>query len=76
MREAVYQVLLYKSCKKDLHNATEKHLQQSPNLMTKQDNSLMTEKLLQHMLLAQDTEEEKDLLIERRTALVVLRVQN
>ena len=28
------------------------------------------------MLLAQDAEEEKDLLIERRTALVVLRVQN
>ena len=36
----------------------------------------MTEQLLQHMLLAQDAEEEKDLLIERRTALVVLRVQN
>lgn len=35
----------------------------------------MTERLLRHMLLAQDTEEENDLLIERRSALVVLRIQ-
>ena len=47
-----------------------------PNLTSTKDNSLETEKLLQHMLLAQDTEEEAELLIERRTALVVLRVTN
>ena len=76
LRESIYQVLIYKSCKKDLHSATEKYIQQSPALTAKQDNSLLTEHLLQHMLLAQDTEEEKDLLYERRNALVVLRVQN
>ena len=76
LRESTYQTLLYKSCKKDLHTATEKYLQMQPNLTSTKDNSLETEKLLQHMLLAQDTEEEAELLIERRTALVVLRVTN
>lgn len=76
MRESTYQILLYKSCKKDLHTATEKYIQTIPSLTTMQDNSIMTEKLLMHMKLAQDTDKEADLLIERRTALVVLRVQN
>jgi len=40
------------------------------------DNSLITAQLLHHMKLAQDTEEEAELLQERRSALVVLRVQN
>ena len=74
MRESVYQVLIYKSCKKDLHSATEKYIKQSPALTSKLDNMMLTEQLKQHMLLAQDTEEEKDLLYERRNALVVLRV--
>ena len=30
MRECVYQILLYKSCKKDLHAATELYLQSVP----------------------------------------------
>ena len=74
MRESTYQILLYKSCKKDLHSATEKYIQTIPSLTQMKDNSIMTEQLLMHMKLAQDTENEADLLIERRTALVVLRV--
>ena len=76
LRESVYQVLIYKSCKRDIHERTEKYIQQSPSLTSKQDNSILTEQLLQHMLLAQDAEQEKDLVYERRNALVVLRVQN
>ena len=46
LRESIYQVLIYKSCKKDLHGATEKFIQQSPALTSKQDNSLLTNQLL------------------------------
>ena len=76
LRESTYQVLLYKSCKKDLHTATEKYIQTIPSLTTMKNNALITSQLFHHMKLAQDTEKESDLLIERRTALVVLRVQN
>lgn len=76
LRESVYQVLLYKSCKKDLHSATEKYIQTMPSLISMKDNTLVTAQLMQHMKLAQDTEEESELFIERRSALEVMRVQN
>ena len=35
LRESVYQMLLYKSCKKDLHIATERYLHQNPYTVDK-----------------------------------------
>ena len=77
--QSIYQMLRYKGCKKDLHSATVKYLQQiepiSPKA-SKMEVQFKTEKLLSHMLLAQNCEEEGDLMDERRTALTVQRIQN
>ena len=73
LRESVYQMLLYKSCKKDLHIATEKYLHQNPFSVGKDQSA---EILKQHMLYAQDVETEDGLSFERRTGLMVRRIQN
>lgn len=45
LQESIYQILLYKSCKKDLHTATVKYMQTMPALTAKKDNSIITERL-------------------------------
>ena len=77
--ESLYQMLRYKGCKKDLHTATIKYLQQikpSSPLICTVHAQVKTELLLSHMLLAQNCNWEGDLIDERRTALVVQRIQN
>lgn len=69
-------MLRYKSCKKDLHRDIAAFIPTHLPVMTGADNTLLTEQLLRHMLIAQDCKEEKDLNEERRAALVVLRVSN
>ena len=60
MRETLYQMLRYKGSKKDLHTATERYLQklQSTKTLSRLDAEIKAEKLLRHMLLAQDCKEE------------------
>ena len=51
LRETIYQMVKYKSVKKDLHNETEKFVQKQPALLSG-SAEVKTEKLLTHMLLA------------------------
>lgn len=77
--ESIYQMLRYKGCKKDLHSATVKYLQQQkPNspLNCRIDAQTKTELLLNHMLLAQNCSSEGELMDEKRTALIVQRIQH
>ena len=67
-------MLRYKGGKKDMHTATEKFLQMQPGSINKREAGIRSEKLLYHMLLAQNVLNEKELMPERRTALTVLRV--
>ena len=76
LRESIYQILLYKSCKKDLHTATEKHLLTKPLPRMNPDSQHHINILRYHMLLAQDVLQESQLLLERRKALVVMEIQN
>ena len=74
LQESLYQMLRYKACKKGLHQEVEKYLQMEPNTLSGKNASIKTERLFRHMLLAQGCTEEKDLVRDRRTALVVLRI--
>lgn len=77
-KDSLYQMLKYKACTMELHRETEKYLQMLPSTLQSkdQDPEIKTLTLRHHMLLASNCTEERQLMLQQRAALVVLRIQN
>jgi hypothetical protein len=75
LRESLYQILLYRECKQQLHTAVADYLQNSAPSFH-QDPEVEAEKLKQHLLLAQDIKSEDQLSYQSKTGLIVRRIQN
>ena len=75
-KDALYQVMLYKGVKKDLHEANETLIQNMPVSLNQKKNEVVAQSLKVNMLLSQDVKTEEQLSYARRTGLTVRRLHN
>ena len=75
-KDALYQIMLYKGVKKELHEANEHLIQKMPITLNQKKNDTIVHSLKLNMLLSQDVNTEDKLSYARRTGLTVRRLQN
>ena len=73
-KDALYQVMLYKGVKKDLHEINEELIQNMPIFLNQRKNDMIAQCLKINMLLSQDVTKEDQLSYARRTGLTVRRL--
>ena len=75
-RDALYQILLHKAVKKDLHDKVINLAQSAPVFRDHRANEKIALMLKEHMLTAAGVQTEEELPHNRRTGLNVRRIQN
>ena len=75
MRETIYQFMLYRAQKKGLHQLMVQYIQNNPNQFDNEQDEEV-EKLVNHILVAEDFESEEKVPYKQKQGLIIKKIAN